>query len=66
MEFSAEQKARIEVPLKESLKKLGEAMIEVQKAVVENSANKIDDVIEPVVRPMAVEGLNKLIDSLKL
>jgi len=66
MEFTAEQKAAAEKPLKEALKKLAEVLIEVQKAVVENTTTKIDDAVEPVVRPLEIEGFNKIIDSLKL
>lgn len=66
MEFSAEQKAAIEVEVKESLKHMGKAMVLVANYAAVNSENKVDDVVVPVLSPIAEAALLDLIGKLKL
>lgn len=66
MEFTAEQKAAIEVDVKESFKHLTKALIKVAAALAANSENKLDDVIVPVIAPTAEQALIDLIGKLKL
>ena len=66
MEFTAEQKAAIEVEVKESLKYMGKAMVLVANYAAVNSENKVDDVVVPVLSPIAEASLLDLIGKLKL
>lgn len=66
MEVSAEKKQAAEVIVKDILGKLVELIAIVQQVVVEGTPNKVDDAIEPMVEPMEIEALKKLIDSIKL
>lgn len=66
MEFTAEQKAAIEAPLKEALVKLVEAVEIATKAAAENSSNKVDDVVVPALAPMAKAAVVKLVEGMKL
>ena len=45
MEFTAEQKAAIEVDVKESLKHLSKALVKTASFLAANSENKIDDIV---------------------
>jgi hypothetical protein len=66
MEFSAEDKAKMEVPLKAALKQLVDFAEVAGSIAAKNSENKIDDLIIPVLSPMAKDFLYKMIDSGKL
>lgn len=66
MEFSAEQKAAIEVEVKESLKHMAKAIVLTANFAAVNSENKVDDVVVPVLSPMAEQALLELIGKLKL
>lgn len=66
MEFTAEQKAAIEVDVKEAFKHLTKALIKVAGALAANSENKLDDVVVPVIAPTAEQALIDLIGKLKL
>jgi len=61
-----EQKVAIEVEIKEAAKHVVKALVLVVKAEVANSENKIDDMVEPVLSPMAEAALLDLIAKLKL
>ncbi len=66
MEFTAEQKAAIEVDVKESLKHLSKALVKTASFLAANSENKIDDIVVPVLAPTAEQALIDLIGKLKL
>lgn len=66
MEFTAEQKAAIEVDVKESLKHLSKALVKTAGFLAANSENKIDDIVVPVLAPTAEQALIDLIGKMKL
>lgn len=66
MEFTAEQKAAIEVDVKESLKHLSKALVKIAGFLAANSENKIDDIVVPVLAPTAEQALIDLIGKMKL
>ena len=66
MEFTQEQKAAVEVEVKESLKHIGKAIVLVANYSAVNSENKVDDVVVPVLSPIAEAALIDLIGKLKL
>lgn len=66
MEFTAEQKAAIEIDVKESLKHLSKALVKTASFLAANSENKIDDIVVPVLAPTAEQALIDLIGKLKL
>lgn len=66
MEFSAEQKAKIEVHVKNALVDIVEALNETALAASANSENKIDDLVVPVLSGPAKAALIDLIKGLKL
>ena len=66
MEFTAEQKAAIEVEVKESLKYMAKAIVLTANYAAINSENKVDDVVVPVLSPIAEASLLELIGKLKL
>jgi hypothetical protein len=66
LELSVEQKALIEADIKEAAKHIVKALVKVSNALALNSENKIDDIVLPVVAPLAEEALINLIGKLKL
>lgn len=66
MDFTEEQKAQMEPMLKQAMKSMVEVMSMAGHFAAVNSSNKIDDVIEPAVNPIAKGALDKLIDGMKL
>lgn len=66
MEFTPEQKAAIEVDVKESLKHLSKALVKTAGFLAANSENKIDDIVVPVLAPTAEQALIDLIGKMKL
>lgn len=59
-QLSEEQKAKIEPHLKAAVKSIFLAGIELGKAVAQNSENKLDDVLVPVV----AQPLEQIVDGL--
>lgn len=66
VEFSPEQKAKIEVHIKAAAVSIVGALEEASLAVAQNSENKIDDVVVPVLAGPAKQALIDLINGLKL
>jgi len=66
MELSDVQKEAIAVEVKEAAKHIVKALVLAGKAAVANSENKIDDMVEPVLSPMAEQALLDVIGKLKL
>jgi hypothetical protein len=66
MELSPEAKAAAELKAKDVLKGAVDLVDIVIGDVAKQSANKVDDVIVPIIEPMAKEALYKIIDGIKL
>lgn len=66
MEFTEEQKAAIEVEVKEGLKHIAKAMVLSANYAAVQSENKVDDIVVPVLSPMAEAALIEFIGKLKL
>jgi hypothetical protein len=66
LEFTPEQKAKIEVHAKAALVSMVGALEEVALAVSANSENKIDDVVVPVLAGPAKQALIDLINGIKI
>jgi hypothetical protein len=66
MEFSAEEKAQIEAPLKMAMKSLLDAMEVAASVAAKHSENKVDDVLVPMMAPAAKAVLLQMIDGMKL
>ena len=66
LKLSDEQKVAIEADVKEAAKYIVKALVKVSGALAVNSENKIDDLVLPVVSPIAEEALISLIEKLKL
>lgn len=66
MEFTPEEKLKVEIPLKACLKSLLDVLEAAGQVGVAKSANKIDDLVMPVIEPLVKDQLNKIIDGMKL
>lgn len=66
MDFTDAQKAAIEVEVKEAAKHMVKATVLAANALAANSENKVDDIVVPVLSPMAEQALLELIGKLKL
>jgi hypothetical protein len=66
LEFTPEQKAKVEVHIKAACVSLISALEEASLAVAQNTENKIDDIVVPVLAPTAKQALIDLIGGLKL
>lgn len=66
LKLSDEQKLLIESDIKEAAKHIVKAIVKVSGALAVNSENKIDDLVLPVISPIAEESLINLIEKLKL
>lgn len=66
LKLSDEQKLAIELDVKEAAKHIVKAIVKVSGALAINSENKIDDLVLPVISPIAEEALINVIEKLKL
>jgi hypothetical protein len=64
--LTEEQKAKILPHIKASIKSAFLAGVEVGLAVAQNTENKIDDVVLPVLSGPANEMVDKLLEGIKL
>jgi len=66
MDLSPAAKEEAEVKIKLILNTLVELIETVGTDVVKQTENKVDDVLAPVLAPLAKEALKSLIDGIKL
>lgn len=66
LELKEEQKLAVAVELKEALKHIAKAMVLSAGFLAQNSENKIDDIVVPVLAPTAEAALLELIGKIKL
>lgn len=64
--LSEVQKEAVSVELKEALKHIAKALVLSAGFLAQNSENKIDDVVVPVLAPTAEQALIELIGKIKL